>query len=382
MSQLIYLDNNSSTQVDEKVIEAILPFLSTNYANPNSPHQLGLEANDAVRIARKQISELIGATPNELVFTSGATEAINIAIKGVAENYSAKGRHIITVSTEHHAVLDTCHYLETKGFDITYLSVDSHGLINLLALNDAIRDDTILVSVMYVNNEIGVIQPIKECARLSHSVNAIFLSDCTQAVGKIPLNVDELGIDLMCFSGHKIYAPKGIGVLYTRQRERKIELTPLFHGGGQERGLRSGTLNVSGIIALGTACMLAQNNMKTDSQRISELREFLELELLKLPNTYLNGSIENRIHNVTNICFKGLDADILIGKIKNVAVSNGSACTSSTLEPSHVLKAIGLSDEDAFASIRFSLGKFNTKHEIASVIKDYRDFVLNFNKKC
>jgi cysteine desulfurase len=252
----------------------------------------------------------------------------------------------------------------------------------LQELSDAIRDDTILVSIMYVNNEIGVIQPVKECAELSHRVNAIFLSDCTQAVGKIPFNVDDLGIDLMCFSGHKIYAPKGIGVLYTRQRERKTELTPLFHGGGQEQGLRSGTLNVSGIIALGTACALAQNNMETDSQRISELRDFLEHELLRLPNTYVNGSIERRIHNVTNICFKGFDADILIGKIKNVAVSNGSACTSSVLEPSHVLKAIGLSDEDAFSSIRFSLGKFNTKNEIESVIKDYGDFVLNYNKEC
>jgi cysteine desulfurase len=382
VNQLIYLDNNASTQVDERVINAMIPFLTTYYSNANSPHQLGIRANEAVKNAREQVSRLIGSSANEIVFTSGATEAINIAIKGVAEKYSVKGRHIVTVSTEHQAVLDTCHYLESKGFEVSYLSVDKDGVVDVNELKDVLRKDTILVSIMLVNNEIGVIQPIKECVELTHSVDAFFFSDCTQAVGKIPINVDDLDIDLLCFSGHKMYAPKGNGALYTRQRGRKINLTPLFHGGGQEGGLRSGTLNVSGIVSLGTACTLAQNNMNTDSKRISELRDLLELEILKLPNTYVNGSIEKRIFNVTNICFKGLDADILIGKIKNVAVSNGSACTSSVLEPSHVLKAIGLSDEDAFASIRFSLGKFNTIDEIKSVIKNYRDFVLNYNKSC
>jgi cysteine desulfurase len=376
VKNFIYLDYNASTPIDRRVLKAMLPFFSDNYANANSTHQLGIKANEAVYIAREQISELIGATPNELVFTSGATEALNIAIKGVAENYSSKGRHIVTVSTEHNAVLDTCRYLESKGYEVTYLSVKPDGIIDLQELKAVLRDDTILVSVMFVNNEIGVIQPIKEIAELSHSINAFFLSDCTQAVGKIPVNVDNLGIDLICFSGHKIYAPKGVGALYVRQRQKKVKISPLFHGGGHERGMRSGTLNVSGIVALGAACSLARENMLIEADRISEMRDLLEKEMLKLDNTFVNGSKINRIHNVTNICFPTLDANVMIGRMKNVAVSNGSACSSATIEPSHVLKAIGLSDEEAFSSIRFSLGRFNSEEDIRTASKVIKGFFI------
>lgn len=326
-----------------------------------------------VKQAREQIADLINAEPNELIFTSGATEAINIALKGVAENYSSKGKHIITVSTEHKAVLDTCKDLERKGFEVTYLRVQPNGLIDLAELQKAIRPDTVLVSVMYINNETGVIQPIKEIAKLAHEKGALFMTDATQAVGKIEIDVDDLGIDLLCFSGHKMYAPKGIGALYVRQRGNKVKLTPQNHGGGHEQGLRSGTLNVPGIIALAKACEIANEEMAFNKRNISELREKLETELLKLSNTSLNGDSNNRIYNTTNICMKGQDANVLIGRMKNIAVSNGSACSSAVVEPSHVLKAIGLSDDDAFASLRFSLGKFNTLEDIETVINRIKE---------
>jgi len=304
----IYLDNNATTQVDDRVLKSMLPYFSQNYANANSPHQFGIMANKAVETARSQVSELIGASVKEVVFTSGATEAINTAIKGVAESYSSKGKHIITVSTEHSAVLDTCRYLETKGYEITYLPVKSDGLIDLRDLKSNLRNDTILVSVMYVNNETGVVQPIKEVADLSHEVNALFLSDCTQAVGKIPINVNLIGVDLMCFSGHKIYAPKGVGALYINRSRKHITLPALLHGGGHEGGLRSGTLNVPGIVAFGTACSLANDLMQYDSLRIKELRNTLEKGILKLPKTFVIGSTQQRIFNVTNICFSGCPA--------------------------------------------------------------------------
>jgi len=378
LERTIYLDNNASTRVDERVIQSMLPFLTENYSNPASPHLLGLKANEAIKASRRQISDLIGSSSNELIFTSGATEALNLAIKGIAENSNKKRRHIITVATEHEAVLNTYKYLENTGFDVSYLSVNSNGEIDLQDYKDSIRDETILVSIMHVNNEIGTIHPIREYAALAHQVGAIFLSDCTQSVGKIPVNVNDLGVDLLCFSGHKIYAPKGIGVLYINKNLRG-KLTPLIHGGGQENGLRSGTPNVSSIVALGTACFLANKTMSSEAIRIKEMRDLLEFELLKLPNTSLNGSRGNRIYNVTNICFSGLDANMLIGNIKNVAVSNGSACSSSTLEPSHVLKAIGRPDEDAFSSIRFSLGKYNTRDEIEMAIQSYSKYVLKFH---
>ena len=387
LSQISYLDYNSTTPIDPRVLNSMLPFLKDNFANPSSTHHFGQNINEKVKQARKQIVDFINAEPNELIFTSGATEAINIAIKGVAESYSNKacragrqGKHIITVSTEHKAVLDTCKVLERKGFEVTYLPVQSNGLIDLAELKQAIRTDTVLVSVMHVNNETGVIQPIKEISKIAHEKGALFMTDATQAVGKIEIDVDDLGIDLLCFSGHKMYAPKGIGALYVRQRGNKVRLAPQTHGGGHELGLRSGTLNVPGIIALAKACEIASQEMVQNQKTLFELRDTLELELLKLPNTFLNGDSERRIYNTTNICFKGQDANVLIGRMKDIAVSNGSACSSALVESSHVLKAMGLNNEDAFASLRFSLGKFNTFKDIEIVTNQIKELTqLNYN---
>ncbi|REC61272.1 IscS subfamily cysteine desulfurase [Chryseobacterium pennae] len=364
--QFIYLDNNATTQIDPRVLSTMLPFLKENFANPSSTHYFGTTVLEAIISARTQVADLIGADNKEIIFTSNATEAINIALKGVAENYSEKGKHIITVSTEHKAVLDTCKNLETKGYEVTYLPVQKSGLIDLDELKKSLRSDTILVSVMYVNNETGVIQPIKEIASLAHEIGALFMTDATQATGKIPINVDDIGIDLLSLSGHKMYASKGIGALYIR---KGINLSAYTHGGGHENGLRSGTLNVPSIVALGKACEVAEQEMKQDAERIISLRNELECELLKIPDTFVNGSTENRIYNVSNICFKGCDASVMIGRMRNVAVSNGSACTSAVIEPSHVLAAMGLSNDNAFTSLRFSLGKFNTEAEIKTAIK-------------
>jgi cysteine desulfurase len=384
---VIYLDNNATTKIDPRVLEAMMPFLTDNFANASSTHQFGVGADKAVKEARKQVAELIGAETNEIVFTSGATEAINLAIKGVADNYSEKGKHIITVATEHSAVLDTCKYLETKGYEVTYLPVQSDGLLDLENLKAALREDTILVSVMYVNNETGVIQPIKEISALAHSVGAFFMTDATQAVGKIDLNVDDLNIDLLCFSGHKIYAPKGVGALYVRQRQNRVKIPALQHGGGHERGLRSGTLNVPGIVALGKACEIAKQEMRENESQIKELRDNLETELLKILDTFINGNIENRLYNVTNICFKGADSEAIIMGLSSpennsplMAVSNGSACTSTSIEPSHVLTAMGLEENLAFNSIRFSVGKFNKKAELDIVINAVNNVVIDLRQ--
>lgn len=380
--QLIYLDNNATTQIDKRVLEAMMPFLTHEFANANSTHQFGVHAYEAVKSARVQVSELIGAEAHEIVFTSGATEAINLAIKGVAENCRSKGKHIVTVSTEHSAVLDTCEYLETKGFEVTYLSVKSDGLIDLIELKNVLRDDTILVSVMLANNETGVIQPIKEIAELTHDIGALFMSDTTQAVGKIAVNVDELSIDLLCLSGHKLYAPKGVGALYVRQRMNRVKIPALLHGGGHEKGLRSGTLNVPGIVALGAACFFAHKEMSKNAENISALRDYLETELLKIDGTSVNGNVKNRLYNTSNILFLGADSDAIIMGLSNpdndfplIAVSNGSACTSASIEPSHVLTSLGLDEVSAFSSIRFSVGKFNTLKEIETVIDSVRDVV-------
>jgi cysteine desulfurase len=365
---LIYLDNNATTPIDKRVLDAMLPFLTENFANASSTHHFGISANEAVKDARVHVADLIGAEETEIIFTSGSTEAINIALKGVAEKYYAKGKHIVTVSTEHYAVLDTCKHLESKGYEVTYLPVSKDGLIDLNELKNSLRADTILVCVMYVNNETGVIQPIKEIASLAHEAGALFMTDATQAAGKIKIDVDALGIDLLCMSGHKMYAPKGVGALYIRQRMNCVKLSALIHGGGHEKGLRSGTLNVPSIVALGKACEVSQQEMKQDAESISVLRNELENQLLKIEGTFVNGKTENRIFNTTNICFHGNDANVMIGRMKNVAVSNGSACTAAVVEPSHVLTAMGLSDDDAFASIRFSLGKFNTENEVKVVV--------------
>ncbi len=360
----------------------MMPFLTTEFANANSTHQFGVHAYEAVKSDRVQVSELIGAESHEIVFTSGSTEAINHTIKGVAENYQAKGKHIVTVSTEHSAVLDTCQYLETKGFEVTYLPVKSDGLIDLDELKTILRDDTILVTVMLANNETGVIQPIKEIAELSHGVGALFLSDATQAVGKIAVNVDELGIDLLCLSGHKLYAPKGVGALYVRQRMNRVKIPALLHGGGHEKGLRSGTLNVPGIIALGEACAIAKKELAKYAESIGALRDFLESELLKIEGTTVNGNTTSRLFNTSNILFHGADSDAIIMGLSNpendlplIAVSNGIACTSASIEPSHVLTAMGLDEVAAFSSIRFSVGKYNTKMEIGMVIDAVKNVV-------
>ncbi len=379
---VIYLDNNATTQIDNRVLDKMMPFLTNEFANANSTHQFGVHAYEAVKSARTLVADLIGAEAHEIVFTSGSTEAINLAIKGVAENYQTKGKHIVTVSTEHSAVLDTCKYLESKGFEVTYLSVKSDGLIDLEELKSVLRNDTILVSVMLANNETGVIQPIKQIAELSHNSGTLFMSDTTQAVGKIPINVDELGIDLLCLSGHKLHAPKGVGALYVRQRMNRIKIPALLHGGGHERSMRSGTLNVPGIVALGTACSIAQKEMSNNAENIGTMRNYLELELLKIDETSINGNIENRLYNTSNILFRGADSDAIIMGLSNpdndiqmIAVSNGSACTSASIEPSHVLTAMGLDEVAAFSSIRFSVGKFNSKNEIDIVVNTVKNVV-------
>jgi len=375
--QLIYLDNNATTPIDNRVLDAILPFLKNNFANPSSTHHFGITSKEAINKARLEVAEFIRAEEKEIIFKSGATEAINIALKGVAESYSEKGKHIITVSTEHYAVLDTFRHLETKGYEITYLTVSRYGLIDLTELKNSIREDTILVCVMHVNNETGVIQPIKDIASITHEAGSLFMTDATQAVGKNEIDVDALGIDLLCLSGHKIYAPKGIGALYVRQRINNVKLPTFIHGGRHERGVRSGTLNVPGIIALAKACEIAKTEMNQDSERISALRDELENELLKIEGSFVNGNKENRIYNTTNICFPNVEANVLIGRMKNIAVSNGSACTSAVVEPSRVLTAMGLSEYEAFGSIRFSLGKYNTKEEVISATQLIKELVTN-----
>ena len=382
MSEVIYLDNNATTPIDKRVLDAMMPFLTDNFANANSTHQFGVGAYEAVKQARIQVGELIGAEAHEVIFTSGSTEAINLAIKGVAENYSSNGKHIVTVCTEHSAVLDTCEHLESKGYEVSYLAVKSDGLIDLSELKSTLREDTILLSVMLANNETGVLQPIKDIADLIYGRNILFMTDATQAVGKIPVNVDALGVDLLCMSGHKLYAPKGVGALFVRQRANRVKLPALIHGGGHEKGLRSGTLNVPGIVALGSACALAQKEMKNNTENILSLREYLESELLKIDGTTVNGNTENRLYNTSNILFNGADSDAVIMGLSNpesdlplIAVSNGSACTSASVEPSHVLTAMGLDEATAFSSIRFSLGKFNTKKEIDTVIDAVRNVV-------
>lgn len=381
--QIIYLDNNATTPIDKRVLEAMMPFLTDNFANANSTHQFGVGAYEAVKTARMQVADLIGADAYEIIFTSGSTEAINLAIKGVAENYSNKGKHIITVSTEHPAVLDTCKYLEAIGYEVTYLPVLPDGLIELAVLKNELREDTILVSVMLANNETGVLQPIKEIAELAHVSGALFMTDATQAAGKVPINVDALGIDLLCLSGHKMHAPKGVGALYIRQRLNRVKLAALIHGGGHERGIRSGTLNVPGIVALGAASALAQKEMAKNAEHILDLRNYLETELLKIEGTSVNGNVEQRLYNTSNILFSGADSDAVIMGLSNpendsplIAVSNGSACTSASIDPSHVLTSMGLNEAAAFCSLRFSLGKFNTKNETEIVVETLTKIII------
>ncbi|MTH16072.1 cysteine desulfurase family protein [Flavobacterium sp. LC2016-01] len=363
--QTIYLDNNATTRVDERVLNAMLPYFSDIYANASSSHLAGLTVNEAVENAAWQTAKLIGAQEDEIIFTSGATESINLAIKGLVNQ---DRKHIVTVSTEHKAVLKTCQFMESIGFEVTYLPTASNGILNLAVLKQAITDKTLLVCVMMTNNETGVQQNIKAISELAHAKNALFMCDATQAVGKIPVNVKSLGIDLLPFSAHKFYGPKGIGALYISAKA-KIKLAPQIHGGDHQRKLRSGTLNVPGIIGLGKASEIALNELKSDAEQILKLRNQLETGLLQFEGSFINGDTVERIYNTTNICFPGVNSETLIIALQHIAVSNGSSCSAVTSEPSHVLKALGLSDENALSSIRFSLGRFTTSEEIEETIE-------------
>jgi len=362
----IYLDNNATTPMDPRVLEAMLPYFTEKFGNAASRnHAFGWEAEEAVDYAREQIAKLINANEKEIVLTSGATESINLAIKGVAEMYEKKGDHIVTVVTEHKAVLDTCKHLERLGKRVTYLPVNKEGLIDLNQLADAITDKTILVSVMYANNEIGTIQNIREISKIARSKGALFMTDATQAAGKIPIDVEADGIDLLAMSGHKIYGPKGVGMLYVRRKNPRVKVTAQMDGGGHERGMRSGTINVTGAVGLGKACEIAMQEMPTESVRLAKLRDKLENTLINtIEEAYVNGSKERRLPHVSNISFAYVEGEGLMMGIKNLAVSSGSACTSASLEPSYVLKALGLNDELAHSSIRFGLGRFTTEEEI------------------
>lgn len=374
----VYLDHNATTPVDARVLEVMLPYFSEHFGNAASrTHSFGWVAADAVSIARQQVAELINCTEQEVIFTSGATEAINLAIKGVWEQYKSKGNHLVTVQTEHKAVLDTCKALEKKGARVTYLSVNRDGLIDLEELKNALTSETVLVAVMYANNETGVLQPINEIAKIVHQAGSIFMCDATQAVGKMNIDVQEEAIDLLCLSAHKFYGPKGVGALYVRRKNPRVSLASLIDGGGHERALRSGTLNVTGIAGLGKACELAKAEMWDNSSRISKLRTHLEQHLLDLENVYINGTTRNRLYNTTNIAFAGIKADKLITMLSDIAVATGSACTSALPEPSHVLRAMGLTAELAYSSVRFSLGQATTLEEINYVIAKIKAAVTN-----
>lgn len=362
----IYLDNHSTTRVDPRVFEALRPYFTEVFGNAASrSHQFGWEAEEAVEKARKQIADLIGATAKEIVFTSGATESNNLALKGVAEMYAERGDHIITQVTEHKAVLDTCKRLERGGVRVTYLPVKQDGLIDLGVLKAAITERTILISIMYANNEIGVVQPIAEIGKIAKENGVLFHTDAVQAIGKIPVDVAGDSIDLMSMTAHKLYGPKGVGALYVRRRNPRVQLAAQTDGGGHERGMRSGTLNVPGIVGFGAACELARNEMSAEAKRIQNLRDKLKDKLLgELDEVYINGSLTRRLPQNLNVSFAYVEAESLMMGINDIAISSGSACTSATLEPSYVLKALGIGDELAHSSVRFGLGRFTTEEEI------------------
>jgi cysteine desulfurase len=362
----VYMDNHATTPCDPRVFEAMRPYFTEAFGNAASRnHQFGWEAEEAVENARKQVADLIGASPKEIIFTSGATESDNLAIKGVAEMHYEKGDHIITVVTEHKAVLDSCKKLEKRGFKVTYLPVDSLGLISPDDVKNAITDKTILVSVMVANNEIGVIQPIAEIGRICKERGVLFHTDAVQGVGRIPFNVNSANVDLVSISAHKIYGPKGVGALYVRRRNPRVTLTPLIDGGGHERGMRSGTLNVTGIVGLGKAAELAGIGLEEEAKRLLFLREKLRKGIMdEMPEVYVNGSLEHRLPGNLNVSFAYVEGESLLMGISDVAVSSGSACTSASLEPSYVLKALGVGEDLAHSSIRFGLGRFNTEEEV------------------
>jgi cysteine desulfurase len=372
----VYLDNNATTKVDPRVLDAMLPFFTEDFGNAASRnHPFGWKAEEGVDYAREQIATLIGANEKEIIFTSGATESNNLALKGVFEMYAEKGKHIITAVTEHKAILDTCKHLEKQGAEITYLYPTEDGLISVEQVEAAIRPDTILVSLMFANNEIGVIEPIREIAAVCKKHGVLFHSDATQAVGKIPVDVIADNIDLMSFTAHKMYGPKGIGALYVRRKNPRVKVTAQMDGGGHERGMRSGTLNVPGIVGFGKAAEIALADMASDTERIIKMRDRLENSLLTLEESYLNGSKEHRLPHTSNISFKYVEGEGLMMAIKDIAVSSGSACTSASLEPSYVLKSLGLDDELAHSSLRFGLSRFTTDEEIDFTINCVSDAV-------
>ena len=362
----IYMDNHATTPVDPRVVEAMLPFFTNRFGNAASRnHSFGWAAEEAVENARSQIARLINATPKEIIFTSGATESDNLAIKGVAEMYREKGNHIITQATEHKAVLDTCKRLEKYGYEVTYLPVEKDGRVNLEDLERAITPKTILITIMYANNEIGTVQPVAEIGRIAKEHGVLFHTDGVQAVGKIPVDVQKDGIHLMSISGHKIYGPKGVGALYVRRKNPRVQVAAMIDGGGHERGMRSGTLNVPGIVGMGKACEICHEEMATESVHMAGLRDRLKQAIMgKLDEVYINGSLEHRLPNNLNISFAYVEGESLLMGINDVAVSSGSACTSATLEPSYVLKALGVGEDLAHTSIRLGLGRFNTEEEV------------------
>jgi len=362
----IYLDHNATTPCDPRVVEAMLPYFTQAFGNAASRnHPFGWQAEEAVDYAREQVAKLIGADPKEIIFTSGATEADNLAIKGVFEMYATKGNHIITCNIEHKAVLDTCKHLEKEGAEISYLTVKPNGLVDLQELEAAIRPNTILIALMYANNEIGTVMPMQEISRIARKHGVLVFSDATQAIGKIPVDVNRDGIDLMAMTAHKMYGPKGIGALYVRRKNPRVKVTAQMDGGGHERGMRSGTLNVPGIVGFGKACELCRLEMESDAQRLGVLRDKLEAALLGLEEAYVNGDREHRLPHVSNISFKYVEGEgLLMGFNKEIALSSGSACTSASLEPSYVLKALGLGDDLAHSSLRFGLGRYTTEEQI------------------
>src|ERR1700724_4193270 len=377
MKTPIYFDNHATTPMDPRVLQAMLPYFTEKFGNAASRnHAFGWESEKAVDHARKQIADLIGANPKEIVFTSGATESDNLAIKGVAEMYAEKGNHIITAATEHKAVLDTCKKLEKHGYRVTYLPVKADGLVDLDMLREAITDKTILITLMYANNEIGVIQPVTEIGKIAREKGVLFHTDGVQAVGKIPVNVIKDNIDLMSMSAHKIYGPKGVGALYVRRKSPRVQITAQMDGGGHERGMRSGTLNVPGIVGLGEACALCQAEMPEESKRMAYLRDRLRSKLeAQLDEVYVNGTMEHRVPNNLNISFAYVEGESLLMGINDIAVSSSSACTSATLEPSYVLKALGAGDDLAHSSIRFGLGRFNNEEAVDHVAAKVIDVV-------
>lgn len=376
---MVYLDYNATTPVDERVMAEMLPFFTDHFGNASSnTHQFGWYAQGAIEKARLQVADFIGAESSEIVFTSGATEAINTALKGVFEAYASKGNHIITCKTEHKAVLDTCEYLKEKGASVTYLNVDREGRIDLDELKASFTDKTILVAIMAANNETGVLQDLEKIAQITHGQNALFFSDTTQMAGKLPVDVNEMGLDLCCISAHKLYGPKGVGALYVRRKDPRVSLIPLLHGGGHENNKRSGTLNVTGIIGMGKACEIAKAEFWDNNMAISKLRGHLEHQLLEIPGLRINGSTRYRLYNTSNLYFPKLtDGSSVFSHIKHqYAIALGSACTSANAQPSHVLLAMGMDKEEAEGSIRFSFGKKSQKQDVEKLA----EFILSLYK--